>query len=58
MEQEAGDVISVFIEKFIKPAIQGIESIDVQSPSPVTLSYSDDEVGITSGPLEYKIKRT
>lgn len=57
MEQEAGEVISVFIEKYIKPAIQGIEEIEIEYPKSINLSWSDQEIEISDGASSYVIKR-
>ncbi|MET0029842.1 MAG: hypothetical protein ABW101_19585 [Candidatus Thiodiazotropha sp.] len=57
MEQEAGAVISVFIEKYIKPAIQGIEEIEIEYPSSINLNWSDQEIQISDGAASYIIKR-
>jgi len=57
MEQEAGVVISVFIEKYIKPAIQGIEEIEIEYPKSINLAWSDQEIEISDGTASYVIKR-
>ncbi len=57
MEQEAGEVISVFIEKYIKPAIQGIEEIEIEYPKSINLAWSDQEIEISDGAASYVIKR-
>jgi len=57
MEQEAGKVISVFIEKYIKPAIQGIEAIEIEYPKSISLAWSDQEIEISDGAASYLIKR-
>lgn len=57
MEQEAGDVISVFIDKYIKPVIQNIEEIDINEIASITLSWSDEIVSISSDTNEYNIER-
>lgn len=57
MEQEAGEVISVFIEKYIKPAIQGIEAIEIEYPKSISLAWSDQEIEISDGAASYLIKR-
>jgi hypothetical protein len=57
MEQEAGNVISVFIEKYIKPAIQGIEEIEIDYPKAISLRWSDQEIEISDGASSYIINR-
>lgn len=57
MEQEAGEVISVFIEKYIKPAIQGIEEVEIEYPKSINLAWSDQEIEISDGAVSYVIKR-
>lgn len=57
MEQEAGEVMSVFIEKYIKPAIQGIEEIEIVYPKSINLAWSDQEIEISDGAASYVIKR-
>lgn len=47
MEQEAGEVISVFIEKYIKPAIQKIEEIEINFPKSINLRWSEQEIEIS-----------
>jgi hypothetical protein len=57
MEQEAGNVVSVFIEKYIKPAIQGIEEIEIDYPKAISLRWSDQEIEISDGAASYIINR-
>ena len=57
MEQEAGDVNSVFIDKYIKPVIQNIEEVDINEIANITLSWSDELVSISSDTDEYNIER-
>lgn len=57
MESEAGAVVSVFIEKYIKPAIQGIEEIDLPLLNSINLNWGEDVVVISSGPNSYVINR-
>jgi hypothetical protein len=58
MEQQAGNVISVFIEKYIKPAIQDIESVNITDIQSLTLSWDDDQVMISSSENSYLIDRS
>lgn len=57
MEQQAGSVISKFIEKYIKPAIQDIESVDISNIQSVTLTWDDDKVMIANQEGTYSIDR-
>ncbi|TDX99659.1 hypothetical protein [Thiohalophilus thiocyanatoxydans] len=57
MEEEAGDVISVFIEKYIRPAIQGIEEVEISLPKSINLSWSDDEIKVSDNSASYVVKR-
>ncbi|MFQ1653094.1 hypothetical protein ACK378_08700 [Aeromonas veronii] len=57
MEKEAGNVVSVFIEKYIKPAIKGIEDVEIGYPNSINLSWTKQEVEISDGSASYKIKR-
>lgn len=57
MEQEAGEVISVFIERYIKPSIQGIEEVEIEYPISINLLWSDQEIKISDGAASYIIKR-
>lgn len=57
MEEEAGEVVSVFIEKYIKPAIQGIEEIEMNLPTSVNLSWSDEHIKISDKTASYVIQR-
>jgi hypothetical protein len=57
MEQEAGNVVSVFIEKYIKPAIQGIEEVEIDYPKAISLRWSDQEIEISNGASSYMINR-
>lgn len=58
LETEAGDVISVFIEKFIKPAIEGIKEMDLLLLNSINLKWQNEAVEIISGDSSYLINRT
>jgi hypothetical protein len=47
MENEAGAVISVFIDKYIKPAIQGVEEFDLPLLNSINLNWGKDTVVIS-----------
>jgi len=57
MEIEAGEVISVFIEKYIKPAIKGVEDVDLPLLNSIVLNWREDKVEIQSGQSSYLIDR-
>ncbi|NEO64516.1 MAG: restriction endonuclease [Moorea sp. SIO4G2] len=57
MEQEAGEVVSVFIERYIKPAIQGIEEIEIEYPKSINLRWSDQVIEISDDSSYYVINR-
>lgn len=57
MQEEAGIIISVFIRKYIKPAIQGIESIEIGHPTSLNLRWSDKEIEISDQMASYIIQR-
>ncbi len=57
MEQQAGRVISIFIEHYIKPVIQEIESVNVTAIQSLTLSWNDDRVIISNRETRYSIDR-
>ena len=57
MAQQAGAVISVFIERFIKPAIHKIEHVDLSELQPISLNWSEDVVEIRSPSAVYRVGR-
>lgn len=57
MEEQAGEVVSVFIDKFIKPAIQDIESIILPKERSLSLDWSDSEIKISTPVSTYVINR-
>lgn len=57
MEAEAGKIVSVFIQKYIKPAIEGIEGIKIGNPKEIRLTWSDQEIGISDEASSYIINR-
>lgn len=56
-EKEAGSVVSVFIEKYIKPAIQGVEAVDIPMLETITLNWTKQSVEISSSQSSYIIER-
>lgn len=57
MEEEAGSVVSVFIDKYIKPAIQGVEEVDIPMLQSINLNWTDQSVEISSAQSSYVIER-
>ena len=57
MEEQAGTVISVFIDKYIKPAIKDIESIDITELQPLSLNWDSHQVTISTDNDRYSISR-
>jgi hypothetical protein len=57
MEQQAGLVISRFIEKYIKPAIQDIEAVNITDIQSLTLSWTENGIVISSDCHNYPIER-
>ena len=57
MENEAGKVVSVFIEKYIKPAIEAIEQVEISHPEQLSLCWKDKEIEIKSSTDTYSIPR-
>ncbi|MCI5166779.1 MAG: restriction endonuclease [Candidatus Electrothrix sp. GM3_4] len=57
MESEAGEVVSVFINKFIKPAIHNIENVELSELQPISLNWSEDAVEIRSPSAVYRVRR-
>ncbi|MEB3230754.1 MAG: hypothetical protein VKJ64_07080 [Leptolyngbyaceae bacterium] len=57
MEEQAGAVISVFIDKYIKPAIKDVESIDVAELQSFALNCDSGQISISSNNDSYLITR-
>ncbi|MDJ0715887.1 MAG: DNA cytosine methyltransferase [Prochloraceae cyanobacterium] len=57
MEEQTGAVISVFIDKYIKPAIQDIESIDITELQSLSLNWDSERVTISTDNDSYSISR-
>ena len=58
LEQQSGRVISIFIEKYIKPAIQDVESINIADIQSLTLRWEDGKVVISNHDQRYVIDRS
>ena len=57
MEDKSGEVVSVFIEKYIRPVISEIEDIQLTTLEQVTLTWEDQEILISGSGSTYQIKR-
>ena len=57
METEAGTVVSVFIERFIKPAIREIENVNISNLQPISLNWSSNRIEIRSPSATYTVDR-
>ncbi len=57
MEEQAGAVISMFIDKYIKPAIKDIESVDITELKSLSLSWDSDQITISTNNDSYSIDR-
>lgn len=57
MEEQAGEVISIFIHKYIKPAIQDVEGINIALLRSISLSWSEEKVIISTEHESYEISR-
>jgi len=55
MEERAGDIVSVFIENYIRPAISEIEGVEIASLRTIQLSWTDAEIVISGGSASYAI---
>jgi len=58
MESAAGEVVSVFVERFIRPVISSIEQIDISSLSDLSLAWTEESLEIRSSSSVYTINRT
>jgi hypothetical protein len=58
MEEEAGEVISVFIDKYIKPPIEKMGSIERMLPERLSLCWTDTTISIKNATDSYDIIRT
>ncbi len=57
MEEQAGKVISVFIDKYIKPAIKNVEDVNMPLLQSINLSWTEQSVEIASSEARYVINR-
>lgn len=57
MENKAGEIISVFIDKYIKPAILDIEEVTIPPLQSINLKWSQESIEISTDESTYEIKR-
>ncbi|MDI1277274.1 hypothetical protein [Methylobacter sp.] len=57
MEEKSGEVVSVFIEKYIRPAISEIEEIHLATLEQITLTWEEQKIIISGAGATYQIKR-
>ena len=57
MEAAAGEVVSVFVERFIRPVISSIEQVDISSLSALSLAWSGECLEIRSNTSVYRVNR-
>lgn len=57
MEQEAGEVVSVFIENYIKPAIKAVETIDISALEAIKIEWDRKYIEIAITEKKYRIRR-
>lgn len=57
MEKQAGEVMSVYVEKYIKPAIKLVDDLEIALPQKISLEWHDDSIKITNETVSYTIFR-
>ena len=57
IEENAGQILSTFVMKYIRPPIDAIGVIDNRLPANLKLSWSEKSVSIASGNAKYEIRR-
>jgi hypothetical protein len=57
MEQAAGEVMSHFVKKYIKPPLESFDRMFPETPSAMHIDWKTDLVEISSGDNKYFIKR-
>ncbi len=57
MEEESGTVVSVFIDKYIKPAIQAIEEVSIPTLQSINLKWTKEEIQVKNDNDTYIIGR-
>ena len=57
IEDSAGQILSTFVTKYIRPAIDAIGVIDNRTPLSLNLSWGEKSISIASGNAKYEIRR-
>lgn len=57
IESNAGQILSVYVEKYIRPPIDAIGVIDNRLPLNINLSWSEKSISIASENAKYEIRR-
>jgi hypothetical protein len=57
MQERGGKIMSVFIEQYIKPAIQRVEDVEIQFPQKISLEWCRDQILISNESAGYNIFR-
>ena len=57
MEDEAGEIVSIFVSRYIKPVIKRVEEFELERPCNITLEWANDQITISSENAEYRIQR-
>jgi hypothetical protein len=58
MEKQAGAVMSVFIKKYIKPAIKLVDDLEINLPRKISLEWRGDYIEISNETSNYIIPRS
>ncbi|MCI0611220.1 MAG: restriction endonuclease [Anaerolineae bacterium] len=57
MEKQAGKIMSVFIKKYIKPAIKLVDDLEIKVPKKISLEWFGDSIKISNESVSYTISR-
>ena len=57
MESEAGQIMGKFVEKYIRPPLQDMSSIESDTLDPISMTWNPETIEITSSGEVYSIKR-
>jgi len=58
VESKAGECMSTFIEKYLRPVLLKMASYDDVLPKPITLKWETDSIHISSNEEAFRIERT
>lgn len=58
VEAKAGDCMSTFIEKYLRPVLLQMASYDDVLPKPITLEWEADNIQISTSEESFRIERT